>query len=139
MAVPSNIFFRAYQRIIHSLAFYPTLIAIGFFLLCLLTMAIEYQPWMMALKGYFDLGLVRNADNARLILGTLVAGILSLMVFSFSMVMVVLNQAGSNLSPRVIPGLITKRSHQVVLGFYLGTTMYLREHHFPNVYAGVMH
>ena len=21
----------------------------------------------------------------------------------------------------------------------MGTTMYLREHHFPNVYAGVMH
>ena len=124
MAVPSNIFFRAYQRIIHSLAFYPTLIAIGFFLLCLLTMAIEYQPWMMALKGHFDLGLVRNADNARLILGTLVAGILSLMVFSFSMVMVVLNNAAASLSPRVIPGLISSKGHQKTLGIYLGSILY---------------
>ena len=95
MAVPSNILFRAYQRIIHSLAFYPTLIASGFFLLCLLTMAAEYQPWMMAFKDRVDLGLVSNADNARLILGTLVTGILSLMVFSFSMVMVVLNNAAA--------------------------------------------
>lgn len=124
MAVPSNILFRAYQRIIHSLAFYPTLIAIGFFLLCLLTMAIEYQPWMMALKGHFDLGLVRNADNARLILGTLVAGILSLMVFSFSMVMVVLNNAAASLSPRVIPGLISSKGHQKTLGIYLGSILY---------------
>ncbi|NIU61616.1 MAG: DUF2254 domain-containing protein, partial [Pseudomonas stutzeri] len=58
---------------------------------------------------------------ARLILGTLVGGIISLMVFSFSMVMVVLNSAASSLSPRVIPALISSRSHQVVLGVYLGT------------------
>lgn len=124
MAVPSNILFRAYQRIIHSLAFYPTLIAIGFFLLCVLTMAIEYRPWMMALKENFDIGLVRNADNARLILGTLVAGILSLMVFSFSMVMVVLNNAAASLSPRVIPGLISSKGHQKTLGVYLGSILY---------------
>ena len=124
MAVPSNILFRAYQRIIHSLAFYPTLIAIGFFVLCLLTMAAEYQPWIMSLKRQFDLGLVRNADNARLILGTLVAGILSLMVFSFSMVMVVLNNAAASLSPRVIPGLISSKGHQKTLGIYLGSILY---------------
>lgn len=124
MAVPSNILFRAYQRILHSLAFYPTLIATGFFVLCLLTMVAEYQPWMLALKKQFDLGLVSNADNARLILGTLVAGILSLMVFSFSMVMVVLNNAAASLSPRVIPGLISSKGHQKTLGFYLGTILY---------------
>ncbi|MDH1730253.1 DUF2254 domain-containing protein [Pseudomonas chengduensis] len=124
MAVPSNILFRAYQRIIHSLAFYPTLIASGFFLLCLLTMAAEYQPWMTAFKDRVDLGLVSNADNARLILGTLVTGILSLMVFSFSMVMVVLNNAAASLSPRVIPGLVSNKGHQKTLGFYLGTILY---------------
>ncbi|OEC36473.1 Uncharacterized membrane protein [Pseudomonas cuatrocienegasensis] len=124
MATTNNVLFRAYQRIIHSLAFYPTLIAVGFFLLCLLTMAIEYQSWMMAIKRHVDLGLVRNADNARLILGTLVAGILSLMVFSFSMVMVVLNNAAASLSPRVIPGLISSKGHQKTLGVYLGTILY---------------
>ena len=50
---------------------------------------------------------MKNAENARLILGSLVGGIISLMVFSFSMVMVVLNSAASSLSPRVIPGLIS--------------------------------
>ncbi len=68
---------------------------------------------------------VQEADNARLVLGTLAGSTVSLTVFSFTMVMIVLNQAGSNLSPRVIPGLITKRAHQVVLGFYLGTTIYI--------------
>ncbi len=124
MVQPANLLFRTYRRIINSLAFYPTLIALVFFLLCLLNMAIEYQPWLMAFKQRFDFGLVRNPDNARLILGTLVGGILSLMVFSFSMVMVVLNNASAYLSPRVIPGLISSKSHQKTLGFYLGTILY---------------
>ncbi|NQD92785.1 DUF2254 domain-containing protein [Pseudomonas sp. CrR25] len=124
MARAVNILFRAYQRAIHSLAFYPTLIALGFLLACLLNIAIEYQPWLMDVKAHLDIGLVRNADNARLILGTLVGGIMSLMVFSFSMVMVVLNNAASALSPRVIPGLISSKGHQKTLGFYLGTILY---------------
>lgn len=68
----SNIVFRIYQRTLHSLALYPTLIALGFFGLCLLVMSIEYQPWLMSLKRDVDVGLVRNAENARLILSTLV-------------------------------------------------------------------
>lgn len=124
MASPSNILFRLYQRTIHSLAFYPTVIALGFLLLCIVTMSIEYQSWLMSIKQEIDIGLVRNADNARLILGTLVGGILSLMVFSFSMVMVVLNNAAAALSPRVIPGLVSSKSHQKTLGVYLGTILY---------------
>lgn len=120
----SNIVFRIYQRTLHSLALYPTLIALGFFGLCLLVMSIEYQPWLMSLKRDVDVGLVRNAENARLILSTLVGGILSLTVFSFSMVMVVLNNASAALSPRVLPGLISDKGHQKTLGFYLGTILY---------------
>ena len=120
----SNIAFRVYQRTLHSLALYPTLIALGFFALCLVVMSIEFQPWLMALKAKVDVGLVRNAENARLILSTLVGGILSLTVFSFSMVMVVLNNASAALSPRVIPGLISDKGHQKTLGFYLGSILY---------------
>ncbi|UTW08048.1 DUF2254 domain-containing protein [Pseudomonas benzenivorans] len=124
MIQPANLLFRAYLRTIHSLAFYPTLISLGFLLVCLLNIAVEYQPWLMSLKAHLDIGLVRNADNARLILGTLVAGVMSLMVFSFSMVMVVLNNASAALSPRVVPGLISSKGHQKTLGFYLGTILY---------------
>lgn len=68
--------------------------------------------------------LVQGKENARLILGTIVGSIISLMVFSFSMVMLVLNRASATLSPRVIPGLITNKSHQIILGIYLGTIIY---------------
>lgn len=116
----TNRLFRLYHRVTGSIAFYPTLIAVGLASLCVVTIVLE-MTWLQPYKEDLDLGLVKNADNARLILGTLVAGIISLMVFSFSMVMVVLNSAASSLSPRVIPGLISSRSHQVVLGVYLGT------------------
>ncbi len=120
MSAVTNRLFRLYHRVTGSIAFYPTLIAVGLASLCVVTIVLE-MTWLQPHKEDLDLGLVKNADNARLILGTLVGGIISLMVFSFSMVMVVLNSAASSLSPRVIPALISSRSHQVVLGVYLGT------------------
>ncbi|NRF49036.1 DUF2254 domain-containing protein [Pseudomonas stutzeri] len=119
MSAVTNRLFRLYHRVTGSIAFYPTLIAVGLASLCVVTIVLE-MTWLQPYKEDLDLGLVKNADNARLILGTLVGGIISLMVFSFSMVMVVLNSAASSLSPRVIPALISSRSHQVVLGVYLG-------------------
>jgi uncharacterized membrane protein len=38
--------------------------------------------------------------------------------------MVLLNQASSNFSPRLLPGLISEKNNQFVLGFYLGTIVY---------------
>lgn len=120
MATPNNRLFRLYQRIVSSIAFYPALISLGLVLLCVVSIWVE-MTYLQAYKEDLKLGLVNNAENARLILGTLVGGIVSLMVFSFSMVMVVLNAASSTLSPRVIPSLISSRNHQFILGIYLGT------------------
>lgn len=109
------------RRITESIAFYPTLIALGFIVLALLLIWAEYEPWLMEVKQRIDVVLVESVEDGRLILGTLVASTISLMVFSFSMVMVVLNQASANLSPRLLPGLITVKDNQIVLGVYLGT------------------
>jgi uncharacterized membrane protein len=40
------------------------------------------------------------------------------------MVMIVLNQASSNFSPRLLPGLISDKRNQVVLGMYIGTIIF---------------
>lgn len=118
-------FFRTqYIQIINSIAFYPAIIAFGFLLFSFFIMRIEYTPFIIDLKKGMSPMLVNGIDDARLILGTIVGSIFSLMVFSFSMVMLVLNRASSTLSPRVIPGLITQKSHQVVLGVYMGTIVY---------------
>ncbi len=120
MSTVSNRLFRLYHRITGSIAFLPALIALGLAALCMVTIYLE-MTWLQPYKEDLELGLVKNAENARLILGTLVASTISLTVFSFTMVMVVLNSAASSLSPRVLPGLISSRNHQVVLGVYLGT------------------
>ena len=116
--------FKSYRLIIGSIAFYPTIITMGFFGFSIIINLIEYRPWMMDLKETLSFILVKSKEDARLVLGTLVGSIISLMVFSFSMVMVVLNRASATLSPRVIPGLITHKSNQTVLGFYLGSIVY---------------
>lgn len=67
---------------------------------------------------------IKDADTGQTLLGTVIGGLISLMVFSFSMVMVVLNQASSNFSPRLLPGLISNKNHQYVLGIYLATIVY---------------
>ena len=68
--------------------------------------------------------LIKSWDVASSILTTMIGALISLMVFSFSMVMVLLNNAASNYSPRILPGLIADRFHQFVLGIYLGTIIY---------------
>ena len=68
--------------------------------------------------------VIDDTDTAKTILSTLIGGLISLTVFSFSMVMVLLNQASSNFSPRVLPGIVSDQKHQIVLGLYIGTILY---------------
>ncbi|HBZ38677.1 MAG TPA: DUF2254 domain-containing protein, partial [Balneola sp.] len=119
-----NLLSKYYQRIVNSIAFYPTIIALAFMVFSIFVMRIEFNDLVIELKSNIERVLVHDSNNARLILGTIVGSLISLMVFSFSMVMIVLNRATSTLSPRVIPGLISDKFHQVVLGFYLGSIIY---------------
>ncbi|CAM3687376.1 MULTISPECIES: DUF2254 domain-containing protein [Pseudoalteromonas] len=113
-----------YREMINSIGFYPSMLAVVFLLFAVFTMSIEYTEIVKTIKKYLSVVLVDSEENARTILSTLAGSIISLTVFSFSMVMIVLNSASASLSPRVVPGLITRKSHQMVLGFYLGSIIY---------------
>jgi uncharacterized membrane protein len=65
----------------------------------------------------------KDADTARSICSTIAGAIISLAVFSFSMVMTLLSQAAAQMSSRV-DTLISNRFQQVVLEFYIGTIVY---------------
>lgn len=119
-----NRFHSLYLKTISSIAFYPTIIAIVLTLLAVLTLTLEDNETTNFLIDNFPFLVINNAETARTILGTLIGGIISLTVFSFSMVMVLLNQASSSFSPRLLPGLISDRMNQTVLGIYLGTIVY---------------
>jgi len=114
----------SYQKVISSIAFYPSLILLGFTLLAGILLSIEDQSMTEWLLDKTPWLVINNAATARALLATLVGGILSLMVFSFSMVMMILNQASSNFSPRLLPGLVSDKRNQVVLGVYLGTIVF---------------
>lgn len=113
-----------YLGVTNSIAFYPSLLAIVFLLFSFVIIKIEFNEVVIAFKESISPFLVHSSDNARLILGTIVGSLISLMVFSFSMVMVVLNSATATLSPRVLPNLISNKFHQIVLGFYIGSIIF---------------
>lgn len=116
--------FKGEATITSSIAFLPSIISAAFFALAVFMLYFEASSLSTAIEERLPFAMVRDEENARTILNIVAGGIISLTVFSFSMVMIVLSQASSNQSPRVIPGLTTVKSHQVVLGIYLGTIIY---------------
>ncbi|MCJ8166312.1 DUF2254 domain-containing protein [Pontibacter sp. E15-1] len=114
----------AYKYIINSIGFYPTIISLFFFGLALWMLYLEANGLSDRFKDDLPFMIITNHETARLILSSITTGIISLTVFSFTMVMLVLNQAAANFTPRVIPGLISYKSNQRVLGLYLGTLIY---------------
>ena len=107
-----------------KIAFYPSLISfagltLAFFMIYL--EKIDISAYLIeAAPGL----VIDSTDTAKTLLSTLIGGLISLTVFSFSMVMILLNQASSNFSPRVLPGIISDQKHQVVLGQYIATILY---------------
>ncbi len=117
-------FKASFGALTSKIAFYPTLIAaIGFFF-ALLMAILEKEGISRELIEVFPLLAIEDGDTVLTLLSACIGGLISLMVFSFSMVMLLLSQASSNFTPRLLPGLISNKSHQVILGIYLSTIIY---------------
>lgn len=107
-----------------KIIFYPTVFAIGGILFAFFMMYIETLGVSEYLLETFPILVVDHGATALTILSAIITGLISMMVFSFSMVMLLLSQASSNYSPRLLPGLISNKSHQIILGVFLGTILY---------------
>lgn len=107
-----------------SVAFYPTVISMGLFLLSFGLLYVENENIFPFLYGYIPYFITDDADTGKTLMSTIIGGLFSLTVFSFSMVMLLLSQAASNYSPRLLPGLISDKNHQIILGSFLGTILY---------------
>ncbi|WP_317191853.1 DUF2254 domain-containing protein [Salegentibacter maritimus] len=107
-----------------KIAFYPSVFAILGFLFAFILIYIENKGISKYLIEHIPMLVVNNGNTALSILTACITGLISMMVFSFSMVMVLLNQASSNYSPRLLPGLISDKNHQIILGIYLATILY---------------
>jgi uncharacterized membrane protein len=117
-------FKQQYHSIIQSIAFYPLIISLAFLATAIGSIQLENSEIISAIKKEIPYLFIEDYETSRAILSTIIGGIISLTVFSFSMVMVVLNQASSNFSPRLLPNLISNKKHQIILGFYIGTLLY---------------
>lgn len=115
---------KTYRNVLRSIAFYPVLISLLFIILALTAINLENWEVIRSIKKQLPYLFIQDYETARSILSVFIGGIISLTVFSFSMVMVVLSQASSNFSPRVLPGLISNSKHQIILGTYVGTLLY---------------
>jgi uncharacterized membrane protein len=113
-----------YNKVTGSIAFIPAIIAIGFLLLSWGMIEIDFSAWGKHLKSELSWVSLKDASTARTIVSTVAGALISLTVFSFSLVMIVLNQAASQMSNRVLTSMIENRFQQVVLGFYIGTIVY---------------
>jgi uncharacterized membrane protein len=109
---------------VNSIAFYPAIIAFLFLLLSALSIAFDFSEEGKEIKSRLQWLRLKDPSTARSIIASIAAGIISLTVFSFSMVMIVLNQTASQMSNRILDKLIGSRFQQVVLGVYVGTIVY---------------
>ena len=111
---------KLYKKVLGGVAFIPLTITIVFVAIALLITYIEEGATsvLIQLPDYFK---TSTPETARTILASILTGIISLTVFSFSMMMVVVNQASSNYSPKVVETLMNQSSNKTILGVYLGT------------------
>lgn len=107
-----------------NIAFYPSIISLFGILFAFFMIYLESIGISKYLVDHAPILVVNNTETARSLLTTFIAGLISIMVFSFSLVMILLNQASSNFSPRVLPGLISNSRHQIILGIYNATLLY---------------
>jgi uncharacterized membrane protein len=115
---------KFYKSIIHGVGLVPLLLTI---LLTSIALAFTLLPSLQSLDSYTTAGgyfEVRTPETARTILASLLAAVISITVFGFSMMMVVVNQASSNYSPKVVETLSSQRSNQYILGIYLGSVVF---------------
>ena len=115
---------KAAKTVVGSIAFYPSLIGLVFFALAAVILSINSDAIDTFLSDKASFLVLENADTNRAVLSTIIGGVISLTVFSFSMVMIILNQASSNFSPRLLPGLVSNKQNQIVLGIYIGTIIF---------------
>ena len=114
-----------FNTIRSKIAFYPSLLAFVGFNLAFLMVWFETMGVSKKLLDYLPQLIIEDGDTVLTLLSACIGGLISMMVFSFSMVMLLLSQASSNFTPRLLPGLISDKNNQIILGTYLATIVYL--------------
>ena len=109
------------KKIAKSIALVPSLLALCFLLLAILLLSVRLK---LEGSGFVNFMVIEKKEDVQTIFTFIIGGIFTLTVFSYTMVMNVLNRNISNYSPRLIPMLLSEKHHQIILGFTSGTIIY---------------
>jgi uncharacterized membrane protein len=90
----------------------------------MLCLELDKAGWGESLNRKFKWLTLKDPETARTIVATSAASIISLTVFSFSMVMIVMSQAASQMSNRMLDNIVGDRVQKSVLGSYVGTIVF---------------
>lgn len=113
-----------YHRTINSIAFLPAVITLLFLCISFGMVLFDFSAVGKEFKANLHWLSLKDATTARSIISSIVSGIISLAVFSFSLVMIILNQTASQMSNRILDKLIGNKFQQSVLGVYSGTIVF---------------
>lgn len=113
---------KLYKSVLHGVAFIPLVITIFIASIAVVLLMIENR--VEPLLEFPRFLRINKVDTTRVLLSSILTGMISLTVFSFSMMMVVVNQAASLYSPKIIDTLMNDNYNKYTLGIYLGTILY---------------
>lgn len=109
------------ERLRSRLWFLPALFAAAAVLLAVVTLFIDRESDVARLTALYFGG---SPEGARSVLATIAQSMLTFTALVFTITMIVLQLASSQLSPRVIRTFLRDRGNQVVLGLFVATFLY---------------
>lgn len=115
---------KVYNKLIHSIGMLPAAMGIAFVLLAMGMLELDRSGVGEELTERFKWLSLAEGSTALTIVSTIATGIISLTVFSFSMVMLVMNQAASQMSNRLVISIIGDKTQKIILSIYIGTIIF---------------
>lgn len=115
--------FRYWDRIRSSLWFIPTVMALAAVFLAFISVALDrpVTNWLLRSWGWTFTG---GAEGASSVLGIIAGSMITIAGVVFSMTLVALSLATSQLGPRLLRSFLRDTTTQVVLGTFVATFLY---------------
>jgi uncharacterized membrane protein len=115
--------FKTVDRVRSSFWFLPAIMASGAMVLALLTVAVDAQvtDWLALNWGVTFTG---GAEGSSVLLGAIAGSMITIAGVVFSMTLVALSLASSQLGPRLLRSFMRDTTTQVVLGTFVATFLY---------------
>jgi uncharacterized membrane protein len=115
--------FKTWKRVRSSFWFLPAVMAGGAMVLAFATVALDEQltDWLMRNWGWTFTG---GAEGASSLLGAIAGSMITIAGVVFSMTLVTLSLASSQLGPRLLRNFMRNTITQMVLGTFVATFLY---------------